>query len=113
MKKIYIVIILSLVALVACDKEDFGLSDCLNNKIREFEKSDYACTKGANVKEYEFMNEKVYVFDPGLCGADMTLEVMDEDCNTLGYLGGLIGNMKINGIIFITESKFIKTIWER
>jgi len=112
MKKIYIVIILSLVALVACDKENFGLSDCLDYKIKEFKNGEYACDNGANVKEYQFKGEKVYVFDPGLCGADMTSEVIDEDCNFLGYLGGIIGNTTIDGTNF-SEAVFIKVIWKR
>ena len=112
MKKIYIIIVIFLVALVACDKEKSGLSDCLDNKIKEFKNSEYACDNGANVKEYQFMGEKVYLFDPGLCGADMFSEVIDGDCNFLGYLGGIAGITKINGTNF-SEAVFIRVVWER
>lgn len=112
MKKIFTLLILSLLTMVACEKEDFGLSDCLDNKIKEFKNSEYACDNGANVKEYRFKGEIVYVFDPGLCGADMTSEVIDQDCNFLGYLGGIVGNVMIDGTDF-SESVFIRIIWER
>ena len=52
------------------------------------------------------------MFDPGTCGADMTSEVIDEDCNSLGYLGGIAGNVQISGTNF-SEAVFIKVIWER
>ncbi len=111
MKKtgLFLIVLLS---LAACKKNDFGLSDCLDDQIKNFKNGDYACTEGANVKEYEFLGEKVYVFDPGICGADMTSEVIGEDCNSLGFLGGIAGNIEINGTNF-SEAVFIKVIWER
>ena len=54
----------------------------------------------------------VYVFDLGTCGADMTSEVLDENCNTLGFLGGIAGNTKINGDDF-GNAKYKSTIWSR
>mgnify|MGYP000076591706 CR=1 FL=1 len=61
---------------------------------------------------YDFLGEKVYVFDPGTCGADMTSEVIDEDCNSLGFLGGIAGNVEINGANF-SEAIARKIIWKR
>lgn len=115
MKKSYLLIIATLFIMMACQKDDFGLSDCLNEKIAEFKNGDYACADvddGANVKEYEFQGETVYVFDPGTCGADMFSAVIDEDCNTLGNLGGIAGITEINGVSF-SEAVFIEIVWER
>lgn len=98
--------------MMACEKNEYGLSDCLDNEIESFKNGDYACDEGANVKEYQFMGKKVYVFDPGLCGADMFSEVIDEDCNTLGNLGGIAGIIEINGTNF-NEAEFIRIVWER
>lgn len=52
----------------------------------------------------------VYVYDPGTCGADQTSEVTNTKCETLGYLGGITGNNKINGEDF-SSATFKKTVW--
>lgn len=115
MKKSYLLFISIVLLMMACQKDDLGVSDCLNEKITEFKNGDYACADvedGANVREYLFMGETVYVFDPGLCGADMFSAVIDEDCNTLGNLGGIAGLIEINGVSF-SEAVFIEIVWER
>lgn len=112
MKKGVVLLIVFLMSFVACSKDEPGLSNCLESKINEFKDGDYACAEGANVKEYLFKDKNVYVFDPGICGADMTSEVLDEDCNSLGYLGGIAGNSVIDGTNF-NEAVFIRIIWER
>lgn len=112
MKKGILVIIISLIALAACQKENFGLSECMDNRVRNFKNGDYACADGANVREYQFKGKIVYVFDPGTCGADMFSEVVDKDCNFLGYLGGIAGLSTIDGTNF-SEAIFVKVIWER
>jgi len=82
----------------------------MNSKVDDFKKSD--CEKGACVKEYLFQNQTVFVFDQMKCGADMTSEVFDEDCNSIGYLGGISGNSKINGVDF-SDANFVRTVWEK
>jgi hypothetical protein len=42
----------------------------------------------------------------------MTSSVIDSDCNTLGYLGGLMGNKTINGENF-RNADFKETVWEK
>ncbi len=109
MKKIYLLLVSLVFIGLSCKKDD--ISDCLQQKIDEFASGDYACETGASVKQYVFQSETVYVFDPGLCGADMAAGVIDEDCNTIGQLGGIDGNMMVNGANF-SEATLIKTIWE-
>jgi hypothetical protein len=41
----------------------------------------------------------------------MTSEVYDSNCNSLGFLGGIAGNAKINGEEF-SNATLVKTIWE-
>lgn len=82
---------------------------CLQQKIDAFSRS--ACSSGASVKEYVFQGKKVYAFDQGTCGADFTTEVMDEACNSLGYLGGITGNVLINNEDF-SKAEFTKSLWE-
>lgn len=115
MKKSYLLFISIVLLMMACQKDDLGVSDCLNEKITEFKNGDYACADvedGANVREYLFMGETVFVFDPGRCGADMASGVYDEDCNHIGFLGGIVGNVEVNGTDF-GEAVFVKTVWER
>lgn len=55
----------------------------------------------------------VYVFNIGnTCGADMSSDVIDAECNNLGYLGGFDGNWEINGEDF-SNAIFVKTVWTR
>jgi len=96
--------------LASCVEIDPDSPDCIKHSVRGF-RSTEACDDGASVKEYIFQNQSVYVFDPGICGADMTSEVLDEGCETLGYLGGIAGNTIINGEDF-SIAVYQKTIWE-
>lgn len=102
-----------LISCVCCGKQkvEKGTPDCVKSKIKTFEQES-SCDKGVNVKEYRFQDETVYVFDPGSCGADMTSEVIDENCKTLGYLGGFAGNTKINGEEF-SNAVFVSLTWEK
>ena len=112
MKKIFFILFLTIATLLSCTHLDIekGTPRCVKNKIKDFDKS--SCETGANVKEYLFQNETVFVFDPGTCGADMTSEVIDDNCNTLGYLGGISGNTKINGEEF-SNAVFQKVVWKK
>lgn len=83
---------------------------CLKKAIDVFSKTE--CDKNPNVKEYTFQDKPVFVFDPGQCGADMTSEVLDKNCKSLGFLGGFTGNFKINGEDF-SHAVFVKTVWEK
>jgi len=110
--KIFLIfLIVSVSILSGCEKSfpKEGISACLENKINEFK--DIACDKGATVKEYTFQGETVYKLYPGNCGADMTSAVIDSGCNSLGDLGGILGNTKINGEEF-SKAIYVKTIWD-
>lgn len=84
------------------------MNDCLKTQIDEFSRE--SCNK-AVVKEYEFQEKKVYVFDQSGCGNDMAANVYDAQCKKLGFLGGFTGNMKINGEDF-SNAKLLRTVWE-
>lgn len=95
-----------------CKKDEKGLSEpeCIHKRINNFDKS--SDCGSACVKKYRFQGGEVYAFDPGTCGADMTTEVVDKNCNTLGYLGGIAGNTTINGENF-SNAVFISTVWTK
>ena len=84
---------------------------CVYRAIELFSTSGEICSTGASVKEYEWDNKKVYVFDPGICIADGQSRVQDAECKVLGYLGGIAGNSKIEGKEF-NSAVLKRTLWQ-
>ena len=107
-----IILIVTILAILGCDKPDneMVIPECVKEMITDF-KNYEACDSGANVNEYIFQEKTVYVFNPGACGMDLASPVINSACTSLGFLGGFIGNTKINGEEF-SNAIFIKTIWE-
>lgn len=97
--------------LSACNKPKLseGSSRCLNDRIKEFSKT--ACDD-ARADEYRFQGNTVYVLESGTCVADGTSEVVNDNCDHLGWLGGITGNTTINGEDF-QSAMFIRTVWEK
>lgn len=110
--KQFIIIAISLAAITGCKKHkiDNDAPQCVQTSIKDFDNN--AACNNAKVKQYTFQDKTVYTLDPGTCGADMTTEVIDKNCNTLGYLGGISGNTEINGEKF-SKAVYIKTIWKK
>lgn len=94
--------------LTGCSKSN--IPACISKKITAFEKE--SCSQGAQVEQYLFQSKTVFVFQPGNCGADMAAHVVDSNCIDLGFLGGIMGNTKINGEEF-SQAKLIKTTWKK
>ena len=97
--------------LTACEKIDSDAPDCIKKLIRHPDGLGL-CEKGAFVNLYSFQGQNGYVFNPGLCGADMAASVFTDNCENLGILGGIAGNTKINGVEFGQAATLIKTIWQ-
>jgi hypothetical protein len=111
MKKIsgFILLASSLLLLAfQCDKEENLVASCIQDKIATF--STEACPTGATIKSYYFQSDFVYVFDYGPCGADMALPVLNNNCDTLGFLGGISGNTMINNQEFST-AEYVSLVW--
>lgn len=101
MKNLIILISIFLIVTTGCKKDLIkSLPECVQDEISD-----------SKVLEYSFQNQKVYVFEEGSCGADLSFTVIDEDCNILGYLGGFSGNDIINGESF-DSAKLEQTIWK-
>lgn len=84
---------------------------CVKDEIIAFDKNQ-SCND-IQVDEYTFQGNTVYLFVIGsTCGADMQNKVIDSDCNTLGALGGIAGNIEINGEDF-SSAVFIKNVWKK
>ncbi|MCP4437387.1 MAG: hypothetical protein GY810_00275 [Aureispira sp.] len=110
MSKLLFTLTLALLLLSSCKKES-TTPECVEDKIKVF-KTEVLCSEGAKVEQYSFQSQKVYVFHEGLCIADGTAEVIDLNCKTLGYLGGIMGNNKINGESF-SNAELTKTLWKQ
>ncbi len=98
--------------LTSCEKEIAEETpDCIVNKISDFEENS-ACSD-AKVDKYIFQGIDVYVFDPGIeCGAEPITEIVDDECNTIGFLGGFTGNQIVNGENFYENAVHIGNVWE-
>jgi hypothetical protein len=108
---IFSLITIGLIVVSSCNKDERETPTCIWNKITAFDSS-FECAE-AKVDKYTFQGETVYVFDPGVCSqADMASEVLNQDCESIGYLGGLIGNQIINGENF-SSAHFEETIWTK
>ena len=112
-RQILTILAVTFIGLSSCQKLDIekDTPKCIENLITDFDKGQ-ACENGVNVKKYTFQGVFVYVFDPGTCGADMPLNVIDFECNSIGFLGGISGNMEINGEDF-SNATFESITWER
>ena len=112
-KNIQVLLIFLSIGFFSCQKLEIeeGTPECVENLIKDFDK-EQSCDQGVKVEKYSFQGKMVYVFNPGTCGADMTSRVVDSECNTLGLLGGVSGNTKINGENF-SNAAFESIVWER
>ncbi|RYD97650.1 MAG: hypothetical protein EOP54_10225 [Sphingobacteriales bacterium] len=102
-----------LMIFAACNKSGkiTGGSACIKGKVTDFRSGTEICSSGATVKQYTFQSQNVYVFDQGTCGADFARPVLHENCDTLGFLGGIAGNGAINGQHFYDNATYVSTIW--
>ncbi len=96
------------VAVLSCSKKDLGseVPGCVREIISELEANDNV-REGTTVSEYLFERRHVYVQNMGNVAF-----VYDENCDTIGLLGGFAGNTKVNGQDF-ANAKFIREIWRR
>jgi len=97
MRKVVVVAAILAVSFAGCKKNKLDITKCapkcIEKKIGSFEK-EQNCDDGLSVSKYTFQGESVYVFFPGTCGLDASSGVYDEDCNYLGGLGGIAGNVE-------------------
>lgn len=99
-------------ALMACEKElDTAVPDCIQERLKTFDANE-ACSNAA-VNRFTFQGNFVYTFDRGDCAEMDSIEVRSEDCTLLGYLGGYLNNVDINGIIFYGSAQHDALIWAR
>ena len=83
---------------------------CIKERILAFEKT--VCDKGAKVYEYQFQGKRVYVFDVGFCDADQSAKVINQDCQEIGFIGGINGNQDVNGSNF-AHAQRTAVVWSK
>jgi hypothetical protein len=110
MKKLSTLLLVAL--LVGCNSIDIegDIPECIMKKIKEF--ADTHDCDSSEVSEFTFQANLVYVFSDGNCWDDSQAEVLDSNCKTIGYLGGIIGNTMINGEEF-SNATLIRSIWKK
>jgi len=110
MRLTVIILLICVVVAGGCKKhKDEPIPDCVRTQV-EWMKNHAICQSGNSVKEYKFQGAIVYVFSDGNCMSDGGASVLDEHCHSLGLLGGIAGNTKINGVEFST-AVYVRTIW--
>ncbi len=80
---------------------------CLKDELKKFSNSG---SDEANIKEYEFQNKLLYVYNDGIKARDDGWPVYDSNCNIIDYLGGMAGNTKINKEEF-SNAKLKRIVW--
>lgn len=106
--------ILILTLLINCKKDNIETKtpQCVLDKIKDTTTSVIKPCADAKVDEYKFQSKTVYVFDSETCLNDGAAQVIDINCNSLGYLGGISGNTTINNESF-SKATFVKNIWKK
>ncbi|MCX2745512.1 hypothetical protein OO013_16650 [Mangrovivirga sp. M17] len=112
MKTFKHLLIILIFSLGGCEKSDIkkDYNNCIEDHIKSLRNN--SICDDPYIDEYKFQDKRVYVVSQGTCGADMTAAVLDQNCNSLGALGGIYGNTTINGDDFC-NAEFIKRIWEK
>lgn len=112
--KTLITLILITLFITGCNKFDIekGTPKCVVKRIKK--NPGFDCGEKGKVNEYLFQGKTVFVFESENynCGADLGVDVIDSDCNSVGYLGGISGNTKINGEEF-KNATFVKTVYQK
>lgn len=116
MKKALYPVLAATLCLSACDEADIekGTPSCVRQKIINLARNSSDCEEGgASVLEYTFQGRTVYSFNPNNCSVSGAA-ITDENCNTLGYIGGrgFVVNLKINGELF-SNAEYKRTIWKQ
>lgn len=96
--------------LIASCNQHNDIDECIEQHIAGF--GTEICSSGAWVKKYTFQGETTFAIHPGECGADMADLILDENCDTLGIVGGFGGLTDINGEDYYANAVLVNTVWQ-
>jgi len=103
--------ILSLFVCGCCKEkmEKNNTPECISQKISD----PIVVSQLSIIDSYTFQGKTVFTLAPDENITDGATKVVDENCTTLGILGGLKGFTKINGVEFFANAVFITNIWKK
>ncbi|MGB0883453.1 MAG: DUF6970 domain-containing protein [Flavobacteriales bacterium] len=118
MKALWITLSLAMLSLQSCvieindnDTGGNGYYSCIDEEVDYFAQY-IACYDFARVDKYWYQGEYVYVFFPGDCDEGEISEIKNQNCYSVGYLGGISNNEQVNGQNFYNHAHFEATIWD-
>jgi hypothetical protein len=113
MKNDLFITIILIALLFACKKNNTSDStpSCVSEDIVKISNNENAIEPIVN--RYIFQEKTVYLIDDGMGQLDSQSKITDSNCNELGYLGGMMGNTKINGEDFFATAIHVKTVWKK
>jgi hypothetical protein len=92
---------------INCSKH---VSSCINEKINDI-KAEAKRNPAAEIKEYEYNGQKVYLFNSNCC--DQYNVVYDKNCNAIcAPSGGFAGSGDLKCKDFFEVAKFIRVVWK-
>lgn len=106
--KIYLILFVVSLHAMSCNQNDSN--QCIDDRIANL--GSEICSDGASVKRYTFQGETAYAINVGNCVADYHDLVLDEECDTLGLIGGFGGFSEINGEDFYANATLQETVWQ-
>lgn len=109
-----LVLSLSLISLIffsSCDKEDFkALPQCIQDEINS---PDRVCPGDKmTVHSFFFQGETVFILTKDQCIADGGVSVVNQNCDTLCFLGGIAGLTTCQGEEFYQVATDEELVWE-
>ena len=110
--RLLLLTLFALINFTACEKLDIApdVPNCVKKKIRTHNKSS-SCESAETVTEYKFQDKTVYVLGYRSCYG--FTQIIDSNCKTIGNLGGLARNTKVNDIEFYPNATLIRRIWQK
>ena len=103
-------LLLGLIIVSAACNQHNDIDDCIEQRIASF--GTEICETGASVKRYTFQGETTYAINVGSCVADYHDLILDEECDTLGLIGGFAGVSEIDGVDYYDNATLEETIWQ-
>ena len=100
-------ILSSIVSLMSCSE---GEPPCIAERIDNFKNNQSDCRE-ATIAKYEFMGSEVYTFTDGQCISDDGTNIIDSECNSVCFLGGIAGFTLCQDKDFYQEAIFIEELF--
>lgn len=116
MKKLLLILVLSILVIASCKKSSpvAPASVCINNLL-EPNRNNPNWEIGS-IDEYDLKGKTIYgLSQDGNIINDGGIILVDENCNSLCFVGGFAGygNANCLGVNFFKESKLIRNIWSK